>query len=161
MAHARPHSYQDVVSPSLPGGLQSRLPQLHHMVEPGWGPMLRTPFVCVGPGANHWIKYNFGSSTNGKKAVPKSSIIFDSLGLLHGSPLHIVVDVLGSFQPLTQHGRGVVHIVVCRCPKTEAEWDDRVKGHLTAGGGVLGHMPGRFFFLHEAEQNVYLNAAEE
>lgn len=45
----------------------------------------------------------------------------DSLWLLHGSPLHIVVDVLGSLQPLSQHGSGVVNIMVCCCPETPTQ----------------------------------------
>ena len=40
----------------------------------------------------------------------------DPPGLLHGPPLHVVVQALGLLQPGPQHGRGVVHIVVRRCP---------------------------------------------
>ncbi len=45
----------------------------------------------------------------------------DSLWLLHGSPLHVVVDTLGSLQPFSQHGSGVVHIMVCRSPETPTQ----------------------------------------
>lgn len=44
-------SYQNVVCPSFSCSLQRRLPQLHHMVESGRGPVLWTPLICVGPGA--------------------------------------------------------------------------------------------------------------
>lgn len=129
LSDSRTHPHQNVVGPSLPGSLQSRLPQLHHMVESRGRPMFGTPLVCVGPGTNSaerfdeihnfWFyKFTIHSPANGQKMRGQS---FDSLGLLHGSPLHVVVDVLSSFQPLSQHGRGVVHVVVRRCPETEAE----------------------------------------
>lgn len=45
----------------------------------------------------------------------------DSPRLLHGSPLHIMVDVLGALQPFSQHGSGVVPIMVCCCPETSSQ----------------------------------------
>ena len=45
----------------------------------------------------------------------------DSPRLLHGSPLHIMVDMLGSLQPFSQHGSGVVPIMVCCCPETSTQ----------------------------------------
>lgn len=162
-------SYQDVVSPSLPGGLQSRLPQLHHMVEPWGRPMLGTPLVCVGPGTNKmwkrgWNTWFFGFiSSQHQKRAPKELKCkrFDSLGLLHGSPLHIVVDVLGSFQPLAQLGRGVVHVVVRRCPETETEGEKRVKGHLTRAAGWRCARTHAWTLFHRAERKVWSDAAEE
>ena len=50
----------------------------------------------------------------------------DSLWLLHGSPLHVMVETLCFLQPFSQHGCGVVHIVICCCPGTQAQttYDD-------------------------------------
>lgn len=45
--------------------------------------------------------------------------VVDSRGFIHRSPLHIVVDVLGPLQPLSQHGGGVVRVVIRRRPRTQ------------------------------------------
>lgn len=47
-----------------------------------------------------------------------------SPGLRQGSPLHRVVQALHSPQPLLEHGRGVFHIVVGRCPATIDLFED-------------------------------------
>ena len=41
--------YQDVVGPALPGKVQCRLLQLHHVLVSAVGPVLRTQLSCIGP----------------------------------------------------------------------------------------------------------------
>lgn len=106
--------------------------------------------------------FGFISSQHQKRAPKELKCKrFDSLGLLHGSPLHIVVDVLGSFQPLAQLGRGVVHVVVRRCPATETEGEERVKGHLTRAAGRRCARTHAWTLFHGAERKVWSDAAEE
>lgn len=41
--------YQDVVGPALPGKVQRRLLQLHHVLISAVGPVLGTQLPCIGP----------------------------------------------------------------------------------------------------------------
>ena len=50
----------------------------------------------------------------------------DSPRLLHGSPLYVVINTLCSLQPFSQHGSGVVHIMVCRRPETQTQTTQNV-----------------------------------
>lgn len=60
---------------------------------------------------------------------------FDSPGFIHWSPFNIVVDVLSPLQPFSQHGSGVVHIVICCCPETQTTQGEN--GTLSRGNMQL------------------------
>lgn len=61
-------------------------------------------------------------------------VYLHSRGLVHGPPLHIMVELLHGGEPLLQYGRGVVRVVI-RCHPEErraslSTWPDTLPAHI-------------------------------
>lgn len=113
---AETETYQEVVGPDLSSRVQRCLPELDDVLVAKIIPVLRPRLVWKGTVTRRHGPQSVDSSLNAPDYDPHMTHTHPVPGFIIRPPLHIVIVVLHLDEPLSQDGRRVVYVVICRHP---------------------------------------------
>lgn len=110
-------TYQEVVGPDLSSCVQRCLPELDDVLVAKVIPVLRPRLVWKGTVTRTHGPISVESFLNARDYDPPTHTDTHPVpGFIVRPPLHIVIVVLHLDEPLSQDGRRVVYVVICRHP---------------------------------------------